>query len=481
MFINLKRLKVPEIRKLAKTYNKLNLIPHPSTLKKSELITYLKEHLETNKKGHVNVDHPKLQKSIKSAIDRLKKEDEEAMKEFEETIEEIRADIKKNKPKQKQPEPSYRDTLTKEEREKEDRKLKHLIETGKFLFDDQPERKKTKKDIEHDERIKEAVKAIEKEREAEQEARSKRNQEIMKKVREEMKAKKQTKVKEEKPKKPTKKKVKEEVKEKEEEFIDEDETPEEKKMRLYFASIKDPKQRMEEVKKWMMSQRQNIKKKVEAREKPKLETARADELLKNLKKRNLQREKAQRILKEALDYLAEEKRSKKTQKELTDEQQNFIDNFQVLVDNGNKFQELEKLIDNKKEFKKLDEDEQEEIMDEYNELELEPKIEDFKLLDSQIEDYIKLYNYRIIGLSIVNFLFKNGVPDREIPFEKIKDYEQKYKKLIYMTKPEVSQLMFAGLLPYLKNSARLIPDNMKAEYKKAYKELENIYTLTGVV
>jgi hypothetical protein len=258
MYINLNRLKVPEIRKLAKTYNKLNSIPHPSTLKKSELITYLKEHLETNKKGHVNVDHPKLQKSIKSAIDRLKKEDEEAMKEFEETIEEIRADIKKNKPKQKQPEPSYRDTLTKEERDKQDRKLKHLIETGKFLFDDQPERKKTKKDIEHDERIKKAAKAIKKEREAEQEAKSKRNQEIMKKVREEMKAKEDKK----KPKKPTKKKQ-EEVEEEEEE---DDETPEEKKMRLYFASIKDPVKRMKEVKKWMISQRENIKKKVEARE-----------------------------------------------------------------------------------------------------------------------------------------------------------------------------------------------------------------------
>ena len=56
MFINLKKLKAPEIRKLAKAYNKLNSIPHPSTLKKDELIQYLKERLETNNKGYINID-----------------------------------------------------------------------------------------------------------------------------------------------------------------------------------------------------------------------------------------------------------------------------------------------------------------------------------------------------------------------------------------------------------------------------------------
>jgi hypothetical protein len=409
MFVNLTRLKVPEIRKLAKTYNKLNLIPHPSTLKKADLIAYLKERLETNKKGHVNIDKPELQRSIKKAIDRIKKEDEEAKQNLEKTFQEIEKDTRMKQKQKVEPEPTYRDTLTKEQRDEQDRRMKHLIETGEFLFEEQPERKKTKEDKEHDKRIREAAKAIEEEREKEREARTKRNQEIMKKVRE------------------------------------------------------------------------NIKKKVEGREKPKLETTRADELLKNLKKRNLQRVKAQRILKEAQDYLAEEKRSKKTQKKLTDEQQNFIENFEVLIDNGNKFKELEELIDNKEEFNELNKDVQEEIMNEYNRLDLGLKIEDFRLTDNQIEDYIKLYNYRTIGLLIVNYLFKNEVPDSEIPFEKIKDFEQKYKKLIFMSTPEIPQLMFGGLLPYLRNLVKSGPDNMKAEYKKAFQELENIYTLSGVV
>ena len=257
MYINLKKLKVPEIRKLAKAYNKLNNIPHPSTLKKSELITYLKEHLETNKKGHILIDHPKLQKSIQSAIDRLKEEYDQSKKELEKLEKEIRADIEKYKSKQKAPEPSFRDSLSKEERDAQDRRMKHLIETGQFLFEKQPERKRTKKEIEREKAI---TKQLDEERKAEQEARSKRNQEIMKKVREEMKAEFKS-----KPKKPTKKKEQPQPEEEEEEE-DDDMTPEEKRMQAYFASIKDPQQRMKEVKEYMMKQRKAIRKKVQAKE-----------------------------------------------------------------------------------------------------------------------------------------------------------------------------------------------------------------------
>ena len=258
MFINLKRLKAPEIRKLAKTYNKLNSIPHPSTLKKADLIKYLKEHLETNKKGAVFISHPKLQKSIKEAIDRIKKEDEEARQNLEKTIQDIEKEIR---PKIKAREEadktiSYRDTLTKEQRDEQDRRMKHLIETGELLIEPQKPSKRSKKDIEKEKAI---VKQLEEERQKEREARSKRNQEIMKKVREELKAK-EDKIKQ-KPKKPTKKKVKEEVKEEEDE-----ETPEEKEMRLYFATIKDPKQRLKEVREYLIKQRDNIRKKVEAKE-----------------------------------------------------------------------------------------------------------------------------------------------------------------------------------------------------------------------
>jgi hypothetical protein len=258
MYINLRKLKAPEIRKLAKAYNKQNLIPHPSTLKKDELIKYLKEHLETNNKGHINLDtlHPKLKKTIQPAIDRLKEQYEEAKKELEKTIKDIEEDIKKNKKKEKTFIP-YRDTLTQEERDEQDKRLKYFLETGK-IYTEVIETPKTKKEIKELEAREKAVKKLlDEEAKEKAEARSKFNQEIMKKVREELKAKKEA-------TKPTKKQKKV-PEEKEEE--DDDETPEEKKMRAYFASIKDPQQRMKEVREYMIKQREAIRKKVEAREK----------------------------------------------------------------------------------------------------------------------------------------------------------------------------------------------------------------------
>lgn len=261
MFINLKRLKAPEIRKLAKAYNKLNSIPHPSILKKAELIKYLKEHLETNNKGHINLDilHPKLKKVIQPGLDRLKQQYEEAKKKLEETIKEIEEDIKKNKKKENKFIP-YRDTLTQKEKDEQDKRMKYLIETGK-LYTEVVEIPKTKKEIkELVTREKAVKKLLDEEAKEKADARKKFNQKIMKKVREQLKAKEE--------KKKSKKIVKKEVKEDEEDEEDEedDETPEEKKMRLYFASIKDPEQRKKEVNKWIMSQRQKIKEKVEARE-----------------------------------------------------------------------------------------------------------------------------------------------------------------------------------------------------------------------
>jgi hypothetical protein len=248
MYINLKRLKAPEIRKLAKAYNKLNLIPHPSILKKADLIKYLKEHLETNNKGHINLDslHPKLKKVIQPEIDRLKQQYGEAKKNLEETFKEIEEDIKKNKKKENKFIP-YRDTLTQKEKDEQDMRMRHLIETGQ-LYTEVVETPKTKKEIKELETREKAVKKLlDEEAKQKAEARRKFNQEIMKKVREELK---------QKPKPPTKKKEPEPEEE-------EEETPEEKKMRLYFASIKDQVERKKQVNKWLLSQRQRLKEKAE--------------------------------------------------------------------------------------------------------------------------------------------------------------------------------------------------------------------------
>ena len=252
MYINLKRLKVIEIRKLAKAYNKLNNIPHPSTLKKDDLIKYLKERLETNNKGHINLDklHPKLKKTIQQAIDILKEQYEESKKELEKTIKDIEEDIKKNKKKEK-PFIPYRDTLTQKERDEQDKKLKDFIKTGK-LYTEVIEIPKTKKEIKELEAREKAVKKLlDEEAKQKAKARSKYNREIMKKVREEL------------TKKQPKKEPDEDEDEDEDEDDDDDETPEQKKMRAYFASIKDPKERMKAVKEYMISQRENIRKKVE--------------------------------------------------------------------------------------------------------------------------------------------------------------------------------------------------------------------------
>ena len=248
MHINLKKLKAPEIRKLAKAYNKLNSIPHPSTLKKDELIKYLKERLETNNKGYINIDslHPKLKKSIQSGIDRIKEQVEEAKKNLEETIKEIEEDIKKNK-RVEEKFISYRDTLTKEQREEQDKRFKYFIETGKLYPTTTKKTPRSKKEIEKEKAI---VKQLEEERKEKEEARIKRNQMIMKKVREELKAKEDKKT-----KKPTKKEVKEE----EEEEEDDEEDPETKKMALYFQTIKDPKQRMKEVREYVLSKQKKNK------------------------------------------------------------------------------------------------------------------------------------------------------------------------------------------------------------------------------
>ena len=248
MHINLKKLKAPEIRKLAKAYNKLNSIPHPSTLKKDELIQYLKERLETNNKGYINIDslHPKLKKSIQPGIDRIKEQVEEAKKNLEETIKEIEEDIKKNKKKVfVEKFIPYRDTLTKEQREEQDKRFKYFIETGKLYPTTTKETPRSKKEIEREKAI---VKQLEEERKEKEEARIKRNQKIMKKVREELKAKEDKKT-----KKPTKKEVKEEEEE------DDEEDPETKKMALYFQTIKDPKQRMKEVREYVMSKQKKNK------------------------------------------------------------------------------------------------------------------------------------------------------------------------------------------------------------------------------
>jgi len=134
MFINLKKFKAPEIRKLASAYNKLNNIPHPSTLKKADLIKYLKEHLETNNKGYLNIEslHPKLKKTIQPGIDRLKEQYEESKKNFDKTLKDIEEEIKNKYPKKEAQKP-YRDTITKEQRDAQDRRMRHFIETGQIL------------------------------------------------------------------------------------------------------------------------------------------------------------------------------------------------------------------------------------------------------------------------------------------------------------------------------------------------------------
>jgi hypothetical protein len=235
MYINLKRLKAPEVRKLAKTYNKLNLIPHPSILKKADLIKYLKEKLETNKKGAVFVDHPKLKKSIQPAIDRIFKEDEEARLNLEQTMNQIEKEIKTKISAIKEREKDVpRLKLTKEQKADEERRLKHLIETGKVLYEP-VETPKTKKEIEEQKKLEELAQKYREEAKLKQEKeRSKRNQEIMKKVKEELKAKEKKK----KPKPPTKKK---EVKEEVEDEVEED--PETLRMAEELAKIKDPEER----------------------------------------------------------------------------------------------------------------------------------------------------------------------------------------------------------------------------------------------
>lgn len=240
MFINLKKLKAPEIRKLAQAYNKLNSIPHPSTLKKDELIKYLKERLETNNRGFLNIDslHPKLKKSIQPGIDRISKLNEEAKQNLELTIKEIEDDIKKNKKPEEKFVP-YRDTLTKEQREEQDKRFKYFIETGKLYPSEIKETPRSKKEIEREKAI---TKQLDEERKEKEKARIERNEKIMKEVREKLKAKEAKKT-----KKPTKKEVKEEEEE------DDEEDPETKKMALYFQTIKDPKQRMKEVREYIMS------------------------------------------------------------------------------------------------------------------------------------------------------------------------------------------------------------------------------------
>jgi len=240
MFINLKKLKAPEIRKLAKAYNKLNSIPHPSTLKKDELIKYLKERLETNNRGFLNIDslHPKLKKSIQPGIDRISKLNEEAKQNFELTIKEIEDDIKKNKKPEEKFVP-YRDTLTKEQREEENKRFKYFIETGKFYPSEIKETPRSKEEIKREKAI---TKQLDEERKEKEKARIERNEKIMKEVREKLKEKEAKKT-----KKPTKKPKPIE----DDDDVEED--PETKKMALYFQTIKDPKQRMKEVREYIMS------------------------------------------------------------------------------------------------------------------------------------------------------------------------------------------------------------------------------------
>jgi hypothetical protein len=257
MFINLNRLKAPEVRNLAKAYNKYKAIPRPSTLRKGELIKYLKDNLQQNKRGWVFVEHPELQKSIEAGINRIKKEDKEAKEYLETTFKNMFDEIERNRPKERKT-AEWRDTLTKEQKKEQDKRLKHFIETGTHLYEPHIP-KRTQKEIEKE---KEIVRQLEEERQKERDERAKRNREIVKRTREELKRNKEIeelKKKKEKKKTPVKKIQKEEKSTNEEEYIDEDETPEEKKMRLYFASIKDKAERMKEIQKYMISLRKQGK------------------------------------------------------------------------------------------------------------------------------------------------------------------------------------------------------------------------------
>jgi chemotaxis protein histidine kinase CheA len=393
MHINLKKLKATEIRKLAKTYNKLNSIPHPSTLKKSDLILYLKERLETNNKGYINLDllHPKLKKVIQPGIDRLKQQFEESKKELEKTIRDIKEDIEKNK-KQEKPFVPYRDTLTKKEREEQDKRVKYLIETGKILTET-IETPKTKKEIKELEAREKAVKKLlEKEAKEKADARSKFNQEAMKKA-----------------KLPTKKKVK--VEKVKEENIDEDDelTPEQKKMQAYFASIVDPKQRMKEVKEYVIKQREAIKKQVEAKEakeKPKkLNTLKAQKLLKELQIRNKDRDERSKL-----------KTRLQTSSKLTKQQKQLFDMFEKIFVVNKKVKKLETEIEKlEMKYGKSDKEDDkiekqiEDIKDKINDPESYlggPAIPDLVLSLSQISNLIKS-NLNIYGIALINNLLFN--------------------------------------------------------------------------
>jgi hypothetical protein len=252
MLIQLKRLKVAELKRLTMAYNKLMNIPHPSQLRKQELIDYLHQKLDLNEKGFVKIEHPKLKQSISEALRRMEQENKKSKDEYNKLVKEIEDDIKRNK-KDVKPFIPYRDTLSKSEREEQDKDFKYYFETGKIALKNL-EIPKTKKEIKELEAREKAVKKLlEQEAKEKAEARSKYNQEAMKRG---------------KPKKPTKKPEKKpEKKPVEEDDDDEELTPEQKKMQAYFASIKDPIQRMKEVKEYMIKQRENIRKKVEAKEK----------------------------------------------------------------------------------------------------------------------------------------------------------------------------------------------------------------------
>jgi len=246
MLIRLKRLKVGELKKLTMAYNKLMNIPHPSQLRKQELIDYLHQKLDLNEKGFVKIEHPKLKQSISEALRRIEQENKKSKDEYNKLVKEIEDDIKRNK-KDVKPFIPYRDTLTKEQKREQDKDFKYYFETGKIALKNLeiPKTKKEEKELKARETA--VKKLLDQEAKEKAEARSKRNQEIMKKVREEKKAKE-----DKKKKPPTKKKV---VKEDDD---DEELSPEQKKMQAYFASIKDPIQRMKEVKEYMFK---NLKRK----------------------------------------------------------------------------------------------------------------------------------------------------------------------------------------------------------------------------
>lgn len=243
MLIRLKRLKVGELKKLTMAYNKLMNIPHPSQLRKQELIDYLHQKLDLNEKGFVKIEHPKLKQSISEALRRMEQENKKSKDEYNKLVKEIEDDIKRNK-KDVKPFIPYRDTLTKEQKKEQDKDFKYYFETGKIALKNLeiPKTKKEEKELKA--REKAVKKLLDQEAKEKAEARSKRNQEIMKKVKEKSK--------------PKKKQVKQVKQEKIEDDDDEELSPEQKKMQAYFASIKDPIQRMKEVKEYMFK---NLKRK----------------------------------------------------------------------------------------------------------------------------------------------------------------------------------------------------------------------------